>query len=112
MNPIEVMAHQVWADNDPRSAGRTLRVDEVRYSSRIGGMVAACTILTNADETQETLDKRVTDPTYHSWSRTSDRRGTQTVISVKRFKPNSTGYRLVADVADGPAVARALGAEV
>lgn len=87
----DVRPGQLWADNDPRHAGRTLRVDEVCY--RAGKKVARCTILTNSDETQAEIDKPTTP-----WYRPADRRGRQTDISVRRFRPTSTGYRLVTDV--------------
>jgi hypothetical protein len=64
---------QVWADNDWRSAGRTLRVDAVDETH------ATCTILTNQNS--------------HGYR---DMRGRTTRIALRRFKPNSTGYRLVA----------------
>lgn len=75
---IEVRPGQVWADNDPRSAGRTLRVDA------IDGNKAVCTILTNTDSTLVYWQQR-------------DMRGRQTRISLARFKPTRTGYRLVKD---------------
>jgi hypothetical protein len=67
---------QVWADSDPRSAGRTLRIE------RIDGGKAVCTILTNSDATN------VDSPHQR------DMRGKTTRISLTRFKPTSTGYRL------------------
>jgi hypothetical protein len=83
---------QIWADNDPRAAGRTLRVESVYYSHSKDKHVALCTILTNRDDTQAEIDHPTT-----SWYRPSDRRGTQTVIVVDRFRPTSTGYRLIQD---------------
>ncbi len=79
---------QVWADNDPRAAGRTLRVDT------IDGDKAICTVLTNTNETQAYLDRPDTKPAYMAGAY-SDRRGTQTRVALKRFAPTSTGYRLV-----------------
>ncbi len=76
---------QVWADNDPRVAGRTFRID------RIEGAFAYCTVLSNSEETQEDLD-RTPPPT---WSR--DARGRTTRIKLARLKPTSTGYRLLAE---------------
>ncbi|MFE0642116.1 hypothetical protein ACFW2Y_10985 [Streptomyces sp. NPDC058877] len=60
---------QVWADNDRRSAGRTVRVDEVdtRY--------AYCTVLTA--------------------STPGGRTGQRTRIALERMRPTSTGYRLL-----------------
>ncbi|WP_123661636.1 hypothetical protein [Actinocorallia herbida] len=61
----------MWADNDPRSVGRTLRIE------RVEGERAVCSILTNADGSP------------------SDRRGTTTRIGLRRFVPTSTGYRFL-----------------
>lgn len=86
-NEVTVRVGQIWADNDPRNAGRTLRVDAVAAGK------ALCTTLTNADDQQRGLDGVGRLP--KSWY--TDRRGKQTKISLKRFKPNATGYRLVED---------------
>ena len=84
----DVKPGSIWADNDPRSAGRTLRVE------RIEGGKAVCTVLTNDTTTQARLEG-----TYQgAWAYAGvpqDRRGTATRISLARFKPTSTGYRLV-----------------
>lgn len=82
----EVKPGQVWADNDPRSDGRTLRVD------RIEGDKAACTVLTNTQ--QADLGLRDNSP----WVR--DMRGKTTRISLSRFRPTSTGYRLLSEGED------------
>ena len=79
MSDIEVRPGQVWADNDPRSEGRTLRVDSIE------GSKAVCTVLTNSDNTD------LSSP----WQR--DMRGKQTRVSLVRFRPTSTGYRLLTD---------------
>jgi hypothetical protein len=85
---------QVWADNDPRAAGRTLRVDEIRHSPRIDSLVAMCTVLTNRDDTQTRIDQP-----FDLWYKPRDMRGRQTQIAVVRFRrPTSTGYRLIQDV--------------
>lgn len=73
----EVKPGQVWADNDTRSEGRTLRVDAIEDSK------AVCTILTNSS-----LES--------SWPR-QDTRGRVTRISLTRFRPTATGYRLIWD---------------
>lgn len=73
-NP-DVKPGQLWYDNDPRAAGRVLRVDTIRESSR--GAVADCTI--------------VADPKDCARSRI----GCTTTIAVRRFRPTSTGYRIV-----------------
>lgn len=75
----EVRPGSVWADNDPRSAGRTLRIERIEDGK------AVCTVLTNSDNTD------LNSP----WQR--DMRGKTTRISLSRFRPTSTGYRLVRD---------------
>jgi hypothetical protein len=77
---------QVWADNDWRAEGRTLRVEAIQDGKAI------CTILTNPTSIQERLDRpSQADP----WVR--DVRNKQTRIRLDRFRPTSTGYRLVQD---------------
>lgn len=83
----DVRAGQVWADNDSRVTGRTIRVDEVDATH------ATCTILTNDATTQGNLD----NPSQASYQ-PKDRRGATTRIAIKRFRPTSTGYRLLTDV--------------
>lgn len=68
----EIHVDQVWADNDSRSEGRTLRVVAIESDSRR----AVCTVLT--DRGGETPAR----------SRTVR-------ISVDRLHPTTTGYRLV-----------------
>jgi hypothetical protein len=77
---------QVWADNDKRSKGRTLRVD------RIDGTYAVCTILTNDRKVQALIDDGGL-----TWYRPVDKRGRSARIRLDRFRPTSTGYRLVSD---------------
>jgi ABC-type phosphate transport system auxiliary subunit len=72
---------QIWADNDKRSEGRTVRVERIEDGS------AVCTILTNRDAAQRDLDRGSV------W--VNDMRGRTTRISLSRFKPTNTGYRLV-----------------
>ena len=72
----DVKPGQCWADNDPRSEGRTLRVESIE------GDKAVCTILTNCDSYKGS-----------AWQR--DMVGKTTRISLSRFKPTSTGYRLL-----------------
>ncbi|MEU3046183.1 hypothetical protein ABZ705_06545 [Streptomyces sp. NPDC006984] len=69
MTQPDVRGGQVWADNDKRSGGRTVRVDEVdvRY--------AYCTVLTSATPGGST--------------------GQRTRIALERMRPTSTGYRLL-----------------
>ncbi|WP_420878969.1 hypothetical protein [Rhodococcus sp. (in: high G+C Gram-positive bacteria)] len=64
---------QVWADNDPRSHGRTIAVDA------IAGDKAVCTVLA---------------PAYDN---PNGRCGHTVKIAVRRFKPTPTGYRLIRD---------------
>jgi len=79
----DVRPGQVWADNDPRSTGRTIRVERIVRNE------ALCTILTNRNDVQRKLDR--------GDSLVRDRHGKQTSISLVRFHPTSTGYRLIAD---------------
>lgn len=79
----EVKPGSIWADNDERSAGRTLRVERIEDGK------AVCTILTNITVTQVELERGV--------KRLRDMRGKTTRISLARFKPTSSGYRLVED---------------
>ncbi|MET8985880.1 hypothetical protein ABZW49_10565 [Nonomuraea wenchangensis] len=89
----DVRPGQVWADNDERSAGRTLRVDAIE------GDKAVCTVLTNSDDTQKHLDayERPGRSRYPSGPLLRDTRGKVRRISLSRFRPTSTGYRLIAD---------------
>lgn len=67
---IEVAPGQVWADNDPRSRGRTLKVISV------GKQSVRCEVLTVAPHVRRGV-------------------GTVTMIARHRFRPTSNGYRLV-----------------
>lgn len=67
----DVAVGQVWADNDPRSAGRTLRVIAV------GKNTVRCTVLTAAAGASE-----------YTVGRTR-------MIAQSRFRPTSNGYRLL-----------------
>lgn len=94
-----VIPGQVWADNDPRAAGRTIQIDAV------DGDAAACTVLTNDTASQVKID--ATELPYRIgktgryvagiWV-PGDRRGTRTVIKLARLRPTATGYLL----ASGP----------
>lgn len=84
-SPI-VRAEQVWADCDPRNAGRTIRVDRFEYHTFTAPSVpdgqvpyAVCTVLTQPDD--------------RPWALT----GHQVTIRVSRMRPTSNGYRLVED---------------
>lgn len=89
----EVKPGQVWADNDPRSAGRTLRVDAIEDGK------AVCTVLTMSDEAAE--DLRAQGQLIKSgrgvggYPLLRSTVGKTVRISLKRFKPTSTGYRLI-----------------
>ena len=74
-----VRTGQVWADNDPRSAPRTVRVLEVDDEKALVEVVTPAAAATNA--------------------------GARTRISVKRFRPTTTGYRLVEDVPESATAA-------
>lgn len=76
---------QIWADNDKRAEGRTVRVERIEDGK------AVCTVLTNRDAAQRELDRG------SAWC--TDMRGKTTRISLARFRPTNTGYRLVQDAA-------------
>ena len=67
---------QSWADCDKRAAGRVLRVD------RIEGEHAICTV---------TADRPPDEGAPPGWTNV----GATRRIALRRFKPGSTGYRLV-----------------
>lgn len=77
---------QIWADNDARSEGRTVRVDKLDHRWRTAGGVygavqyAICTVLTPPDNYPQ------------------GRTGHSVKIQASRMRPTSTGYRLVTDV--------------
>lgn len=68
----DVRRGQVWEDNDPRSAGRQLLIELVMH---------------RPDEEPYALCR-----SPHSETSRRSR------IKFRRFRPNSTGYRLVRDV--------------
>ncbi len=70
-----VAVGQVWRDNDKRSVNRAVRVD------RIDGEYAQCTV------------GHLLDGTFMAGNRKAH-------IRVTRFRPVSTGYALVLDVAE------------
>lgn len=76
---------QVWADNDKRMVGRTLRVDAITSSVFTTGdgleadvPYAVCTVLTNRDGHR-------------------GKPGRQVAIRLARFRPTANGYRLVSE---------------
>lgn len=72
----DVRPGQVWADNDKRSVGRKVKVLEVE--DRGGGPYAVVEVISPA------RGSLVLDP-----------KPRVTRIAVRRFVPNSTGYRLL-----------------
>jgi hypothetical protein len=89
-NLPDVQPGQVWADNDKRSRGRTLRVERVVQDPRMGKPVAVCTVLTNSDRVQGEVDR------WGVKSHFKDTRGNTVRIAVNRMRPTATGYRLSA----------------
>lgn len=89
----ELQPGQVWADNDPRSEGRTLRVDRIESGK------AVCTVLTMSDEATENLraQQRLIESGQgtRGYPLLRSTVGKTVRISQTRFKPTSTGYRLV-----------------
>ncbi|MFI2664860.1 DUF6354 family protein [Micromonospora carbonacea] len=78
---------QIWEDNDYRAKGRTLRVDAVDDTH------AECTVLTD----RTTATYRHPGGYVHQLGSTATV-GRKTRIARRRFRPTSTGYRLVQDV--------------
>jgi hypothetical protein len=74
---------QVWADNDARCEGRTVRVDSVDDT------YAYCTVLTNIAWVQRRIDAGHTDH--------ADKRNATARLMLRRMRPTSSGYRLVDD---------------
>jgi hypothetical protein len=89
--PVPVEPGQIWADNDWRADGRTVRVD------RIDGNKAICTVLTNRHTAQDQLDQ------HPNVVGIVDQRGKPTRIRLDRLRPTSTGYRLVQHADGTPA---------
>jgi hypothetical protein len=76
---------QIWADNDPRCEGRQVRI------TAVDGTHATVELIATRDRPLLTGQKPAPI-------------GRQTRILLRRFKPTSTGYRLVAN-ADGTSAA-------
>lgn len=90
MKRDEVKPGQVYADNDPRMKGRTLKVIETV------GIQALLEVLTNADDVQSLLDDET--PGTRGY-KPRDRRGTRTKVGVDRLGRKGTrGYSLIQDV--------------
>lgn len=92
---IPVRPGQVWADNDPRVTGRTIRIDAV------DGDVATCTVLTNDAESQAKIDTHGSPGKSGRYMGGTwvpgDRRGTTTRVKLARLRPVASGYRLLED---------------
>jgi hypothetical protein len=84
----DVRPGQIWADNDPRSEGRTLQVLAIEEGR------ALCAVRTNSNWVQEWIDER------NSKNPPSDRRGANTRINLKRFDGSGRGYKLVREEAE------------
>lgn len=89
----EVKVGQVWADNDKRSAGRHVLVVEILPAipaepHRLAVPARAKVVLCTADGTVIRVNGK----------------DTRTKIRLDRFRPTSTGYRLVRDVYGGAAL--------
>lgn len=93
----DVTPGQVWADNDPRCAGRTVRVVELDVNAR-GQQVARVVALTNTDTDQALIDRHGLASAGSQVGREwvpNDRRGKVSYIRVDRMRPTSTGWRLL-----------------
>ena len=86
VRPGSVRPGQIWADNDYRAKGRTVRVDSTDATH------ADCTVLT--DRTAATY--RHPSGYVHQLGSVATV-GKKTRIALRRFRPTSTGYRLVQD---------------
>lgn len=80
----EVRVGQIWSDNDKRAHGRQIRVVEVHKRHAVVELVNQRGRPAHGHE-----DKQLAEP------------GRRTTIRLDRFKPTSTGYRLVQDVEGG-----------
>ena len=69
---MTVKINQIWKDNDKRVSDRYLKVFKIEDSK------AHCYV-SNSEDFQETETPKTTK------------------VSIKRFKPNSTGYKLIHD---------------
>lgn len=79
--PFYVEPGQVYADNDYRVEGRTLRIDRVEDG------IAYCTVLTNYRHVDEMIS--------NGHSTEMDKVGTTTQIRTRRFTADARGYRLL-----------------
>ncbi len=81
----DVRPGQVWADNDWRQAGRTLRVvDLVHDSLRGGELTAVLEVLTDRSPTR-------------NYPAGLSQVGKRVRVRVRRMRPTSTGFRLLTE---------------
>ncbi|MEU4296407.1 DUF6354 family protein [Kitasatospora aureofaciens] len=78
MTEQPVRPGQVWADNDKRNVGRTIRIESVDNTHATVTLVTA-----SRDDIQGARPKRTSR------------------IRLDRFRPTSTGYRLIRDAQEG-----------
>jgi len=81
VSEIEVKPGQVWADNDKRGYGRQVRVLEVHREM--------------ADGTPFYIGYAIVEQVAHGDPVRAHNNGRRSKIRLDRFKPTSTGYRLV-----------------
>lgn len=84
--PTPVRPGQVWADNDWRARGQTIIVRSITAG------YATCEVLTERDEVLAAL----------LVPRRRRAVGTTTTSRLARFRPSSTGYRLVQEAPSLP----------
>lgn len=93
---VQVKVGQVWADNDPRTSGnRMLRVDAIEARLPVGRRRSV--------GKGDALPDHPTHAVCMLGFLRGDRfmphlTGRQTIVRLDRFRPTSTGYRLVSDV--------------
>ena len=83
MSEIEVEPGQVWADRDWRCEGRLIRVVEVHREM--------------ADGTPFHIGYAIVEQVAHGDPVRAHNNGRRPKIRLNRFKPTSTGYRLVSE---------------
>jgi hypothetical protein len=78
---VQVSVGQIWADADPRSAGRKIRITEVGDGWARGEIISV----------ERNVSQKVVGRTTRK-------------ISFKRFRPHNRGYRLMANPDTGTSV--------
>jgi len=104
MTTTPVRVGQVWADNDPRAEGRTVKITALYTID--GVEYATVKVLTNRDYDQARIDAAAREGHTNAGGRyitnvgwvPQDTRGKTRRIKVRRLRPTSSGYRLVKDV--------------